>query len=118
MINVSKCEYEEYFRDEDNNCTVYYFIYPKDLGETEFYSEEDYGNVVSMCISLTMEDGGGFYMQMSPTVEEDDVLTDVDWRSLYLDINYTEDTIQQLLDLAPYNLPTDMLIPLSGDYCI
>ena len=116
MIDVSKCEYEESFRDEDNNCTVYYFTYPKDLGDTEFYSEEDYGNVVSMCISLTADDGGGFYMQMSPTVEEDDVFMDVDWRSLYLDRNYTEETVQQLLDMAPDILPTEMNVPLSGDY--
>lgn len=98
MIDISKCEFEESHKDE--NCTVYYFTYPKDLNETDFYIEEDYGNVFCMCISLTVLEDGECYLAMSPTVESEDCLMDVDWRDLYEGINYDRDIIPKLLNKA------------------
>lgn len=100
MIDVSKCEFEELHKNPEYEETVYYFLYPKCLDETEFYSEEDYGNVVGMCISLTVNDNGDYYVAMSPTVDEGDCLFDVDWRDLYEGINYSEDTVRFLLNMA------------------
>ncbi len=100
MIDVNKCKFEEMHKDAEYG-TVYYFIYPKEgMNEVEFYSEADYGNVVSTCVSLTVADDGNYYMQISPTIEEDDMLSDVDWRDLFLDENYTERTINELLRIV------------------
>lgn len=107
MIDVSKCEFEESFRGE--NCTVYYFTYPKDLTETEFYSEEDYGNVFCMCISLTVLEDGECCLAMSPAVEEVDCLMDVDWRDLYEGINYQPETILALLNMAKASMSRTVL---------
>ena len=97
MIDVSKCEYEESHHDIDCGCDVHYFTYPKDLGECEFYSEEDYGNVFCMCISLTVYENGEYNIAMSPTVDEGDSLIDVDWRDLHEGINYTWEMIPELI---------------------
>ena len=100
MIDINNCHFEESAHLE--NETVYYFTYPKDLSETEFYPEEDYGNVVSMCISLTVSNDNKleYYMQMSPTIEEGSSLIDVDWRDLYIGENYTDDMVSSLLNLT------------------
>lgn len=100
MIDVNKCEYEESVYDTDCECVVHYFTYPKDLGECEFYAEEDYGSVFCMCISLTMYENGECHIAMSPTVEEEDSLFDVDWRDLHEGINYTSEMIPELLRRA------------------
>lgn len=102
MIDINKCKYEESFTDEFG-ITVHYFIYPKEgLNEYgDFYGEEDYGNVVSACLSLTVNPDGECYLQLSPTVEEDNALMDVDWRDLYEDIHYSEDTVLALIKLIP-----------------
>ena len=104
MIDITRCEYEESFVDDDCNCTVHYFIYPKSLDETNFCAEEEYGNVKCMCISLTAYDDGGYSLQMSPTVEYEDELFDVDWRALHIDTNFTEETVLGLLGLVPKNV--------------
>lgn len=98
MIDVSKCCFEECFTDEE--CTVFYFTYPKDMKETEFYSEEDYGNVVGMCISLSVYQFGDYCMAMSPTILEGDSLIDVDWRDLFEGENYLPEFIPALLEKA------------------
>lgn len=110
MIDVNKCTYEESFTDEFGSA-VHYFIYPKEgLDEYgDFYGEEDYGNVVSACLSLTVEPDGEYYMQLSPTVEEDNALMDVDWRDLYEGIHYTIETVKSLLKVVPYQ---------EGGWCI
>ena len=97
MIDVSKCEYEESYHDPDCRHDVHYFTYPKDLGECEFYSEEDYGNVFCMCISLTVYENGEYEIAMSLTIDEGDSLIDVDWRYLHKGINYTEEMVPELL---------------------
>ena len=100
MLDISKCTFEEKYSDKEYG-TVYYFIYPKDgMDETEFYSEEDYGNVVFTCISLTVSDDGDYYMQMSPTVEEDNCFSDVDWRDLFPSVNYDESIVFELRKIA------------------
>lgn len=104
MIDVSRCTFEEKFRNELYKETVYYFIYTKDgMNEVDFYSEDDYGNVICTCIALTVADNGDCYVQMSPTIEEEDMLYDVDWRDLYVDFQYDCNTIMQLLNLANSN---------------
>lgn len=99
MIDPSKCEFEEAIHDSEFG-PVYYFTYPKDLSETEFYSEEDYGNVVCMCISVSVLSDGTFCLAMSPTVEEGDAMFDVDWRDLYPGVNYDEAIFLKLLKKA------------------
>ena len=98
MIDPKKCEYEDYFFDEQYRSEVYYFTYPKDFGEARFLPEHEYGRVVSMCVSLTVYDGGDYEMMMSPTVEEDEnCLSDVDWVLLEYGVNYTYETVSELL---------------------
>lgn len=98
MIDANKCEFEESFRTDGG--VVHYFIYPKDLGEVRFHFDDEYNenDIVSMCISLTVDEEGNYYMQISPTVDEDDALLDIDWQDLHLGHNYTEDTVNILLD--------------------
>ena len=101
MINPNMCELEDTHYDGECKCYVAYFIYPKDMSICEFYSEEDYGEVVSMCISVTKYEDGSCYMQASPTVREFDdageMLCDVDWRDLYEGIHYTDSAMNALL---------------------
>lgn len=101
MIDVSKCEFEEKCKTPSED--VYYFIYPKTWDEVEFDSEEDYGEVVSMCILISFpnnEDSTPIVM-MSPTVkEEDNTLVDVEWRDMYEGRNYTVDMIKKLIEKA------------------
>ena len=101
MIDANKCEYEESHHDVMCGHDVHYFTYPKDMNETEFYPEEDYGNVSCMCISLTCYSDGEITLQMSPVVEDEDCLIDVDWRDLYEGVNYTEAAINELLRKVP-----------------
>lgn len=98
MIDASKCEYEESYHEPDCQCDVHYFTYPKDLKECNFCQEKEYGNVLCMCISLSVYENGEYDMAMSPTVEEGDSLMDVDWKDLDMGINYTEETISNLLN--------------------
>lgn len=101
MIDINKCKFEEKFRNDFYEETVYYFTYPKEgMNEIDFYPEEDYGNVVGTCLSLTMLDNGDYYMQMSPTIAEDEMLSDVEWRDLYEDFNYDYLTVKNLLNLV------------------
>lgn len=98
MIDVSKCKYDECY-DRDDGSIVYYFSYPVDFDGTRF-REEDYTNVVAMEISMEYYDGD-FYLEMSPTVEtkyNDNVaLTDVDWKELYENEDYSLHTIVALM---------------------
>ena len=102
MIDPNKCEFEESCKTLDG--TVFYFEYPKDMEETEFYPERDYGDVVNMCVSIIVGDDGVYCVQMSPTVRTEYkgnvMLSDVDWRDLYPDVNYTDPMIIQLLKKA------------------
>lgn len=100
MIDVSKCEFEEAYDDPECGEAVYYFTYPKDMDEVEFYSEEDYGNVICMTVALTRNEYGECYLAMSPTTEEGDNLCDVDWRDLHLGLNYTEKDLETLLRIG------------------
>lgn len=98
MIDINKCEYEEMYRNAEEGFTVYYFTYPKDLSVREFDPEGSYeGCVCAMCISLTVYDDGEPDLQMSPTIEYEDGLLDVDWRDLYEDVHYTSDMIPALI---------------------
>ena len=101
MIDASQCVYEDTFNNPEYNEVVHYFLYPKDMDMVELYSEEDYGNVVCMCVSLTEVEGVEYYMAISPTVEEDGCRSDVDWRDLYYGIHYNDDTVLRLLKLVP-----------------
>lgn len=98
MIDINKCEFEESFEDNETGDTTYYFLYPKDFTEIEFYAEEEYGNVVCMTISISVQPDMDIYVQMSPTVDEGDALYDVDWRDLYENENYMFDDIIKLIN--------------------
>lgn len=104
MIDPTKCKYEETHEDPLDRTSVHYFTYPKEGLEEygDFYGEEDYGNVVSACISLTRDARGNCYLQMSPTVEYEDCLMDVDWRDLYEGRHYNAEIVLALLNKA-YN---------------
>lgn len=103
MIDVRKCEYDESFSEEDFGCVIHYFNYPKDMDEIKFDDEKEYGNVVGMCISLSVYDNGIFDMQMSPTIETEEggSFIDVEWRPMREGENYTEETVHALLNLVP-----------------
>lgn len=89
MIDYSKCEFEDHFRDEELSTDVYYFIYPEKYELDRFDLEPD-DNVVSMCIALSVYDFDNVTLQISPTVAEEDELSDVDWRDLCPGIDYDE----------------------------
>ena len=77
---------------------VYYFRCPKEwVNKFDFYPPTDYGIVVGTCLSLTVNNDGSYYMQLSPTVEEHDCYADVDWRDLYFGADYNESTLFGLL---------------------
>lgn len=101
MIDPTKCKLEDSYCDGEFDCVVYYYTYPKELGALEFrYNEDTDENVVSACISLTLYDDGSYDMQISPTVEADDGLSDVGWFDLDEDVDYTEETVTTLLKMA------------------
>lgn len=97
MLNPKLCSLEDIYEYEEGGCTVYYFTYPKDMNLREFDSEEEYGNVVAMCISVTEYDNGCCEVQASPTVADGEMLSDVDWRDLEEGIHYTENALDELL---------------------
>lgn len=94
MLDVSKCVYEETYHSEEG--TAHYFICPKEwLNEHDFYPEEDYGNVVSTCLALFYNEDDACLM-LSPTIEEDGTLFDVDWRDLYEGEDYDYELLDKL----------------------
>ena len=97
MIDVSKCEYEESSFNPLIGHT-HYFIYPRDMSEADFEPEETYGNVISMCLSLHQLEDGYQYLMLSPTIAEETGMSDVDWRELKEGENYTQETINALLE--------------------
>lgn len=102
MIDVSKCKYEECFESDEFEGIVYHYTYPIDFNEAGF-CKDDYRNVVMMCLSLTY-DNGNFCLEMSPTVEDEAGLLDVDWKELHEGINYDTNTICSLLGYAVESL--------------
>ncbi len=96
MIDLTKCEFEEHFRDDELETDVYYFIYPE-LFELSRFDLEPTDNVISMCIALSVYDYDDVTLQISPTVAEEDVLSDVDWRALCPGIDYDERTDVEML---------------------
>ena len=98
MIDISKCVYEEtHYSDE---ATTHYFVCPKEwLNEHEFYLEEDYGNVVSTCLAFFYNEDTA-YLMLSPTVDDNDMLFDVDWRDLYYGEDYDEELLDELEGLV------------------
>ena len=97
MIDPKLCSFEDYYRDQDGY-SDYYFQYPVDLSEAAFdVNEED---VVGMCICLTVNYDGEYYMQMAPTIETPYGTSDCDWVDLEPDLNYTEETVLALLALT------------------
>ena len=98
MIDPDRCEYEDRFFNEEDHSETYYFTYPKDFGEALFLPENEYGNVVGMCVALIVYDGGDYEIMMSPTVEEpENCFSDVDWTPLEYGVNYTYKTVSELL---------------------
>ena len=98
MIDISKCVYEETHYSEGR--IIHYFVCSKEwLSEHGFYSEEDYGNVVSTCLAFFYSEDEERLM-LSPTVEDNDVLFDVDWRDLYEGEDYDEETLDELEGLV------------------
>lgn len=90
MLDATKCEFEEAFHDGEIG-DVYYFTYPKELGEEligRVKPPEPGDKIVSMCVSLTMYGAGFFDLAISPTVENGDSLSDMNWHDLYDGIHY------------------------------
>lgn len=103
MIDVSQCKLEDSYCDGEFDCIVHYFTYPKELGEQEYRSRFDYGNVVSTCISLSQYSNGYCDLQISPTVQNGTSLSDVDWFDLEEGVGYTAETVTALLKMAKKN---------------
>lgn len=103
MIDAEKCTFEEMFNTDEGE-TVYYFIYPAEAGmnETEFITDKNEADIVGTCLSLTVYDGG-CYIQLSPSILKDEMISDVEFRDLYPGVNYTEDTVAQLIAKANFN---------------
>lgn len=88
MLDVSKLTLEEVFYGEadDPYCSVAYFICPKEIGD-EILGAKEYeeGRVVAYCVSVTVERPDIVCVQISPTVEAGDSLSDIDWHELDLE---------------------------------
>lgn len=101
MIDVSKCEFEESSDEDELECKVYYFTYPKESADdfgVSFQPFDSYdGDVISLCVSLTDYGCDGFGIAVSPTVETEDCLTDCDWHDLDC---FDDDVITGLLKIA------------------
>ena len=100
MIDISKCVFEESFRDGTFGRDVYFFTYPTDLTLARFDIEPD-DNVIAMCIELAVYDGGGIEFNVSPTVENSDgSCEDVDWHPLEDGLHINYDDAEKLVMLA------------------
>lgn len=99
MLDAAKCEFEEAFHDGEIG-DVYYFTYPKELGEEligHVEPPEPGDKIVSMCVSLTMYGAEVFDIAISPTVESGDSLSDMDWHDLYDGIHYDGSSVPKIL---------------------
>ena len=97
MIDPTKCELEEHYHDPEDGGDTWYFTYPKDdYPFRGFRPLEEYGNVISFCIAFTSYPNRTYNIRVSPTVEEGDSTTDVDWRDMDEDIEYDEITLRKL----------------------
>lgn len=100
MLDATKCEFEESYCDGEIG-DVYYFTYPKELGEELIGSvtlPEPYkGEIVSMCVSLTVYSPDVFDIAISPTVEYGDSLSDLDFHDLEDGYEYDAATVIPIL---------------------
>ena len=98
MIDISKCVYEETHYSEEG--TTHYCVCPKEwLNEHEFYPEEDYGKVVSTCLAFFYNEYEE-HLMLSPTIEDDGMFFDVDWRDLYEGEDYDSELLDELEGLV------------------
>lgn len=96
MIDVFKCKFEDVYDSPGGGFKIFYYSYPVDMTIAEFDVEPS-DNVVSMCVSLTVNAPiDPVEVAVSPTVESEDGFSDVDWHNLEIDIN----DILYLLSLA------------------
>ena len=56
-------------------------------------------NVVSTCLAFFYNEDTAYFM-LSPTVEDNDMLFDVDWRDLYYGEDYDEELLDELEGLV------------------
>ena len=95
MIDVTVCELEDVFYDGECMCHVAFFVYPKEDGEAILGCPE-YENVVCYCIKIIVHEDGTEELAISPTVEDDYGLHDVDWCDLYDGEDYNQETVNAL----------------------
>lgn len=103
MIDPGKCTLEDYWHNDEYSCDTYYFRYPRDeYPFRDFRPLEEYGNVVSFCISFTTYPNRTYDISVSPTVEFDDGewQSDVDWRDMIEGLEYDEVTLRKLEKIA------------------
>ena len=81
MIDVTRYELDDIYQNDEY--TDIYFFSPMDM--------------YTICLTVCEE---GHYMQGSPTVDEDGMLSDVDWSDLEDGVDYNDETVRQLLWLA------------------
>ncbi len=81
MIDVSKYAPDGEYENEEY-CDMY------------FFNRED---MYTICLTVCEE---GHYMQGSPTVDEDGMMSDIDWTDLEDGADYNDETVRQLLMLA------------------
>lgn len=101
MIDPTKCEFDDYYHNPIDGSDTYYFTYPKDdYPFSGFLPFEEYGEVVSVCISLDIDCNGERWMMASPTIEEDCGTSDVDWCGLVPGIDYDSTIELKLLKMG------------------
>ena len=83
-INVEECKFETTFTPRDAGCVIHYYDYPVPFGDIEFYHDDNYGRVVTMCLAVEQYDDGRIAAEISPTVYDsaEDAFVDVDWMPL------------------------------------
>ena len=96
MIDPRKCKFEDTYHNDFENSDIYYFQYPTELSEIKFAEHDK----VCCCISLTVGSNGGYYMQISPTVQNENGSSDIDWVDLEDGIHYNDGICRKLLEMA------------------
>jgi len=100
MLDLSLCRSQEcfHFGDPDER-TEFFFEYPEPYGTVEFFHDDNYGNVVSMCLMVTEDPVGHVSVEISPTVymPSEDAFIDVDWFTLDEGVDYNLDDILKLI---------------------
>lgn len=98
MIDPNKCVLVDVYESPDGYVDCY-FEYPVDLGECVWHVDESKVCAMEVCLSFSKYEDGA-YLQMAPCIEYDYGVSAEDWTDLEEGINYTEETVNALMQMV------------------